>query len=1038
MITLSQHKRPPRRRPAPAGPPAEAPEAVTAPTIAALRAGRRDLAAREVQRVQAQAGNRAVAVTLQRDQWIRGRPVQYTRQNRPSKGADVRAALRSELPGLLTGLSEQQLDRWQQVVDYYAVKRHIDLELAQLRADYDARYPGLKVEGQGMYAGLGQYHDQVRQITRDQPRHPPGDDRLVVDPQALLADDVTAPPEWDVKAEKDFRQWAVARLRADPPVFDMYPDHDDEIVSRRTALGTYTTKGIITLSDLRHRFAAEYQTRVVDRPEWRTLHQAYRETLEAYFDATRVHRERSDINKANKGWFGVDIVRNIIEAVGEGDQDYPSIRQWDEPKRLIDQAGPALRAGQFELAVPLLAMAELATAQAAQRIFAYDNRVETGAAVAVKWLNRVKTAGSVAAGIAAGPLGITGSALVAGGYTFVQEGAQNASALAHGQRTDLGLAGLVKQAGVATVLGLLGGALQTRFQAALSARLAQATGTAGGALREWGTSAGAAGLTQVYQTAAELALNAVVNGQAVPTSADQLADLVIDKVLEGAVMDVALKGPSARVAREYQAWRAGRSAPVITGPGAGPEVKPAGGQRKSTDLPDARTMPDDVARRLLREGGGWERLHTELRTGSGLGQGLTVPERQALISRFETTRELLARDVAAAFDGTVSITEGDGGRRLEVRFTGDGAAQHVAEARAYLDTKHPGWATETGVVLDAGPKATGAGPRSERLAAALEHVSPRARRLAARLTPLYERWTGLDAAQRLELLVGVVNEQLRAAGIPEVNAGFGSRGAAENGRFVPKHWELQINAALLKGHTQTPEQFAKACEIAIHEGHHAIQTFRAARTNPVMAEQHLDAVAFKAVMDANRPGAKAEPIKLSSLEWVEAAQVRESMWGSGKAYNEQVYARMDAADEALTKAGDLWRLYTNLPSGSAEKRLAAARFIEATRARDVAHDEYMNLPEEVEAWRLGLETKAAVAERLRLDASITQARARLAAAHDAASGLEDPFLQQMLDPQNPPTAAAQEALQRALKVERASRTALRILIERRARLALRG
>jgi hypothetical protein len=44
----------------------------------------------------------------------------------------------------------------------------------------------------------------------------------------------------------------------------------------------------------------------------------------------------------------------------------------------------------------------------------------------------------------------------------------------------------------------------------------------------------------------------------------------------------------------------------------------------------------------------------------------------------------------------------------------------------------------------------------------------------------------------------------------------------------------------------------------------------------------------------------------------------------------------------------------------------------------------------------------------------------------------------MLDPQNPPTAAAQEALQRALKVERASRTALRILIERRARLALRG
>ena len=311
------------------------------------------------------------------------------------------------------------------------------------------------------------------------------------------------------------------RLRKDPPVFDMFPVADDEIVTRRTWVGSYTTKGVITLSDLRHRFMTEYGQQVTDRPEWHKLKEAFKETLSAYYDATQAHRERSKINAENRGWFGIDIVRNIIEAVGEGDEDYPSIRQWDEPKRFIDQAGPALRAQQFELAVPLLAMAEMSTAQAAQKIFAYDHRVETGAATAVKWLNRVKTAGSIAASIAAGPLGITGSALVAGGYTFVQEGAQNASALAHGQRTDLGLAGLVKQAGTATVLGLLGGALQTRFQAAMAARLAAVTGKAGGALREAAVSSAAAMTSSVYNTAAEAVLNAVVNGQALPKDAQR-------------------------------------------------------------------------------------------------------------------------------------------------------------------------------------------------------------------------------------------------------------------------------------------------------------------------------------------------------------------------------------------------------------------------------------------------------------------------------------------------------------------------------------
>jgi hypothetical protein len=472
---------------------------------------------------------------------------------------------------------------------------------------------------------------------------------------------------------------------------------------------------------------------------------------------------------------------------------------------------------------------------------------------------------------------------------------------------------------------------------------------------------------------------------------------------------------------------------------AGQAAKPgeAAATKPASDIPDPRTMPEDVARRLLTEGGGWDRVLGELNTGTGLGHGLMPAERQALINRFESSRELLAREIGGMFEGTVSIVDAGVGRAIEVRFAGDAAPQHLAEARAYLDTARPGWAAETGVTLQAGPKAVPGGPRSEAAAAALEHATPRGREFAARLVPLYENWTGLNGQRRLELLVGVVNEWLRPLGVPEVHPAFGSRGAAENGRFVPGQWELQINASLLKGHEQTPQQFAAACEIAIHEGYHALQTFRAARTNPVMAEKHLDKAAFKAVMDANLPGSQAEKINLSALEWVEAARVRESIWGAGLPHNKDIYTQLDTADERLTEALAKVKLYENRPNSDPDKRAATREMLEATKVRDAIHDDYMNLPEEIEAWKIGLETKAAVAEQLKLNelnAQITKARGDLEAAHKAFTTIEGPLMEQLTDPSNPPSQAAQVAWQRALEHERATRRNLQSLLDKRNKL----
>ncbi len=214
-----------------------------------------------------------------------------------------------------------------------------------------------------------------------------------------------------------------------------------------------------------------------------------------------------------------------------------------------------------------------------------------------------------------------------------------------------------------------------------------------------------------------------------------------------------------------------------------------------------------------------------------------------------------------------------------------------------------------------------------------------------------------------------------------------------------------------------------------------MQIFRAARTNPVMAEKYLDKSVFKAVMDANLPGSKAEKINLSAMEWVEAGQVRESLWGSGRAARKQIYARMDTAEAAIIAAAKKVAKYKGIPRGSSGKQAARRELIAARKDfRDAAHEEYLRLPEEVEAWKIGLETKAAVAERMRLDAAIDKARQDVAAAHEAFTKIDGPLMEQLADASATSTAAAQLAWERAINLERMKRNILASFIDKRNKL----
>ncbi|MEA2844246.1 MAG: hypothetical protein QOJ69_1917, partial [Actinomycetota bacterium] len=716
--------------------------------------------AEDILDLQRTAGNRAVVTAVQRDKSpaVDKLGIPVDRLGLPKHGPDVRAELRGRLPGLLAALTDAQADQWQQVVDYSYIDRVLtakeyDLDFGTLGPQVGfpgrARPPTHAYYGE-LWSQTQEYKGRKRQLNaaRSRLKRPPSTP-LTVDTRLLFADDVHEPPKWDVKAEMTFREWAIAEVAKKPITIDTAPS-----ASWYEALGQWpitvkNTKGFITASDLRNQYPAEYSAWVSNRKEVVELDKALHMIRDAIIEIKQEHKDRSDIN-ARKIGFG--LVRHISEAVGSGSAPYPSIKIWEQPDVLCDRAITSFNKGEFELAVTLMSMAETTTADAIKKYMDYEGRVQSGAGRVVKALEVLKMAGTIAAGVASGGLGLTGAALAAGGYEAAQEGAARASEMYYGQRKSFDLAGLVTKAGVTTVMTLMGGALQGKFEAALKLRFDK-VGMGGSWFAERATSAVSSATSSVYMTATEAVVRNIVEGKALPTSAGEFADMVVDNAVKDVGMDFALSGLNKRAAQEYHNWKTGKAGPASTAPalpstaaagtkGAAPD--PAKAVKAAEEAP--RHMPEQAVRSLLKEGGGWERLKGELETGTGLGANMAPPERRALMDRFESHREMLARDAGSVFGGEVVVSDAPtGGREIEVRFTGPDGAQHLTQAQEFLDAKSPGWSEQTAVKLSAptGPESSRS-PRAERVVQALEYrLTDAARSLAGGFVPIYERWGAL-------------------------------------------------------------------------------------------------------------------------------------------------------------------------------------------------------------------------------------------------------------------------------------------------------
>ena len=370
-------------------------------------------------------------------------------------------------------------------------------------------------------------------------------------------------------------------------------------------------------------------------------------------------------------------------------------------------------------------------------------------------------------------------------------------------------------------------------------------------------------------------------------------------------------------------------------------------------------MPEQAVRSLLNEGGGWERLKGELETGTGLGANMAPAERRALMDRFESHREMLARNAGSVFGGEVVVSDSaTGGRDIEVRFSGPDGPQHLTQAQEYLDAKSPGWSEQTNVKLTAPPAPESSrSPRTERVVQALEYrLTDAARSLASGFVPIYERWGALRTPEaRFEAMLAVVNKQLVAAGAPPLMPNFLHRPRPEQfGALEFKVWELNINRDLLSHRDPSPADFAAACDTLAHEARHALQWFRMARVNPQGVGDSIDPQALKAAREANQGLRRAERLEPGQLKYQQAQEHYQSVYGTGSADRARIYAEKkvrvaerDAAYDALQQA------IATLPINDPQRRAAEQRYKEALAQADRVHEQYEYLPEEIDARRHG-------------------------------------------------------------------------------------
>jgi len=177
-------------------------------------------------------------------------------------------------------------------------------------------------------------------------------------------------------------------------------------------------------------------------------------------------------------------------------------------------------------------------------------------------------------------------------------------------------------------------------------------------------------------------------------------------------------------------------------------------------------------------------------------------------------------------------------------------------------------------------------------------------------TVIEGEWAGKSKEERATALMAKVNERLAAANVPIVGQAIQDLGG-DAGQFDFTVWNILLDDSVLSKETLTDAEQADMADTVYHEARHAEQWYRMAQMRAGQgrtAAQIATEMGIPARIAALAAGA---PLAEGSMDALIADGWYQSVYGSGSAHRERVLG----------------------PTGT--------------------YDEYMNLPEESDAWRVG-------------------------------------------------------------------------------------
>lgn len=170
-------------------------------------------------------------------------------------------------------------------------------------------------------------------------------------------------------------------------------------------------------------------------------------------------------------------------------------------------------------------------------------------------------------------------------------------------------------------------------------------------------------------------------------------------------------------------------------------------------------------------------------------------------------------------------------------------------------------------------------------------------------------WASQTVEERADALIERVNERLDEAGVPQVTRVIQDLGG-DAGRFAFSLWAIRLDRGTLESETLTDAQAADLADTVYHEARHAEQWYRIAQ---MLAGQGRTAEQIATEMGIpNEQAAEAvdAPLAPGSMEALIADGWYQSIYGRGSAHRERVLGPEGTFEEYqdLPEESDAWRV----------------------------------------------------------------------------------------------------------------------------------